>query len=105
MITGDGFKAGEVFTLTIDVGGAHQEQQVTADAQGHFARATGIPMRPGASVRIDARGDQSTGKAVITTVPNLLANRSAGGPPVILAAILGVALVGGGLLLRWRGLV
>ena len=38
-ITGDGFKVGEVVTLTIDVrrpsrGGVHAERMVTADAQG-----------------------------------------------------------------------
>ena len=91
-ITGDGFKAGEGVTLTIDVGGARQEQKVTADAQGHFELATGIAVRAGASVSIEARGDQGTTMAAITTVPNLLPGTPGAAQPGQLPETGGAAL-------------
>ncbi len=99
-ITGDGFKAGEVVTVTMEVDGVRAERTVTADAQGHFELRTGIAVRAGASVSIEARGNQGTGMAAMTTVPALLPNSGSDWLPSLVTAALGAGLVGSGLVVR-----
>lgn len=109
-ITGDGFQADESVTITVDVDGARQQLTVKADSQGRFRLPTDIPVKPGASVQLDARGDKGTTMAAITSVPLLpLAGGSvppgqlprSGSPalPVVAVVAVGLSLIGSGLAL------
>jgi hypothetical protein len=69
-VSGAGFRPGERVTVSVAVdGGPRQERLVVADAQGRFRLDTGLPVRPGASVALEARGDQETVQAALTSVP------------------------------------
>lgn len=95
-IQGAGFKPGENVTLTIKIEGAASEIKVKADPLGKFSLSTNLPVKPGQSIEIDARGDQGSGKAAITAVPPLLPQTggSAGfDSPIILVGFL-FALLG-----------
>ncbi len=103
-VTGDGFKPGEVVTLTMTIDGTSQQRSVTADPRGHFALATGLAVRSGAAVQINAQGNQGTNMAATTAVPGLLlppTGRS--GLALTLMVLLAVAAGSAGLLLRRRG--
>ena len=69
VILGAGFKAGERVALTVDIDGLVSRFTTTADGQGRFRLATGLAVRPGAAVKLEARGDQGTAKAAITGAP------------------------------------
>jgi hypothetical protein len=68
-ITGGGFGAGEQIMLTVQASGTRYQFATTADARGQFRLATDLTLRAGASVQIEARGDQGTTQAAITSVP------------------------------------
>jgi hypothetical protein len=74
-VRGAGFRPGERVTLTARVGpgpvGQEQTFSVTADAQGRFTINTGMQVPAGSSVRLEARGDQGTGMAAVTSAPAL----------------------------------
>ena len=105
-IIGSGFKAGERVTITADVDGVSRQFTVVADARGGFQLATGLAVRPGASLMLDARGDKGTAVAVITAAPSKMPKappspsqlpRTGGLNPLVAPAVaLGVALIGAG---------
>ncbi len=68
-ITGGGFKPNERVTLSVRTGGATQQFTTTADARGRFRLETGLAVQPGSSVALEARGDQGTTQAAITSAP------------------------------------
>lgn len=68
-VAGGGFRPGERVTLTVRAGGTSQQFMTTADTRGQFRLATGLTLSPGASVQIEARGDQGTTQAAITSAP------------------------------------
>ena len=114
-ITGGGFRPGEQVTLTVQVAGSRHELQATADARGQFRLATSLAVLPGASVQIEARGNQGTTQAVITSAPGGLpvppgpeagrpaAPGASGGVPLIPEADSLVLLAAGltGLAVAW----
>jgi hypothetical protein len=102
-IAGDGFKPGEVVTITAQVGGTTHQLMATADAQGQFRLETDIAVPPGASVQLESRGDQGTVKAATTTAPGQLPRTAGASPLLVPAALIGLALVGAGLMLKGRG--
>lgn len=110
-VTGAGFKPREKVTITAKTDGATTQLTATADAQGSFRLATGIEVKPGASVELDARGDQGTGMASIASVPLLLPRTGpatpdqlprGGGPdlPIIPTLAISLGVLTGGLILR-----
>jgi hypothetical protein len=112
VVTSDGFRPGEQITLTVRVAGITHRFTTTADAQGRFRLVTGLAVQPGASIALEARGDQGTTQAAITTMPGGLPGLPGpGGPrgPAIIPeaepwALLvgGLAALGGVALHRWR---
>lgn len=70
-ILGAGFKANENVTITIKLDSGTSTFKATADAQGAFELNTGLDLSPGSSVQLDARGDQGSAGASITSVPIL----------------------------------
>ena len=101
-IIGAGFKAGEGVAITVTVAGGQQQVTTTADAHGNFRLATGIVVRPGQSLALDARGNQGTTLAVTTAVPGMLP--TTGAPTLPMLRILSAAciLLGIGFALRRR---
>jgi LPXTG-motif cell wall-anchored protein len=101
-IMGAGFKAQEVITIMVTVAGGKRQLTTTADAQGNVQVATGIAVRPGQSLELEARGDQGTTMAVTTAVPGMLPNTGVPALPILF--ILGAAgvLLATGLTLRRR---
>jgi hypothetical protein len=84
-LTGAGFRPNERITVSVRVGDARHEFTVTADPRGRFRLATGLSVPHGSSVRVDARGDQGTTQATITSAPGALPGQPspATAPPVI----------------------
>lgn len=68
-IQGEGFKANENVTITVKLDSGTHTFNVTANAQGEFELDTGLDVPPLSSVELDARGDQGSGSASITSVP------------------------------------
>lgn len=101
-IQGSGFQPKEVVTVIAEVAAVSRRFTVTADAQGGFQVVTGLAVRPGASVKLEARGEQGTNLAVMTSVPPARIGAPipnlprAGGTPVLIAigAALGLFLGG-----------
>jgi hypothetical protein len=92
-VSGGGFGPGERVTVVAKVGQTQQAFQVTADARGRFVLRTGMRMGAGTRVSLEARGDQGTAMAAITTVPSLpmegFDGDTAGQPPYTWPALLG----------------
>jgi hypothetical protein len=85
-VSGDGFKAGEQVTLTVRAGGVERQFMATADARGRFRLETGLAVQPGSSLAIEARGDQGTAQASITSMPGPLTARPGASSPAVGAA-------------------
>lgn len=64
VVMGAGFGAGEGVALTVDIDGGVTRFTITADGQGRSRLATGLAVRPGATVKLEAHGDRGTTKAV-----------------------------------------
>lgn len=98
-LTGDGFRPGERITVSVRVGDARPQFMVTADARGRFRLTTGLAVPPGSSLQIEARGEQGTTQAVITSVPGGIPARPDAGAappaPVVPEAETGWLVVGG----------
>ena len=74
-IIGAGFGSSERVELSVRAEGALHRFAATADAQGHFRVETGLALRPGASIAVEAIGDRGSAMAVISSGP-------AGGGPL-----------------------
>lgn len=102
-IEGAGFKPNEKITITVKLDSGASTFSVTADAQGAFNLDTGLAVQPGSSVQLDARGDQGSGAAAITSVPALPLPTTGASMPsfdwLLLAGLL-LALAGALLLIR-----
>jgi len=107
-ITGGSFRAGEQITLTVQAGGTRQQFTAIADARGRFQLATDLVLRPGESVQLEARGNQGTTQAAMTSVPGglpLPPTPGAGQPPGVGSTVAvpiipeadGLVLLGSGL--------
>jgi len=92
-IIGNAFKPGEKVTITVKVDGNTQQVTVTADSQGKFNLNTGISVKPGASLELNASGDQGTNVAVITAVPGALPQTGAPAPSFGWIIAAGLALL------------
>ena len=80
-ITGSGFVSGERVALSVRAEGAMHRFAATADAQGQFRVETGLALRPGASVAVEAIGDRGSAVAVITSGPGAAPLPPPAGPP------------------------
>jgi LPXTG-motif cell wall-anchored protein len=96
-ILGEGFKPNEKVTITVKIDAGTSTFNATADAQGAFELDTGLDLAPGSSVELDARGDQGSGSASITSVPPALplpqtgADLASWTPIFVLGILLAVA--------------
>ena len=80
-VSGSGFKPNERVALTVRADGRTSTFMPSANAQGSFLLQTNIMVPSGASVELQAMGDQGTGKAAITAAPPLQgAGAQQGGP-------------------------
>lgn len=105
-ILGEGFKPNENVTLTVTLDSGTHTFNVTASAQGEFELDTKLDVPPLSSVELDARGDQGSGSASITSVPPALPLPQTGvdTPPFSMAILIGLVLLIGGLFLAARRL-
>ncbi len=71
-IFGEGFKPNENVTVTVKLDSGSHTFTTTANTQGEFELETGLDVPPLSSVELDARGDQGSGSAAITSVPPAL---------------------------------
>ncbi len=103
-ILGEGFKANEKVTIAVKLDSGSHTFTATADAQGAFELDTGLQVPPLSSVELDARGDQGSGSASITSVPPAVPLPQTGGTlsPVDAAVLVGLVLLVGGILLAAR---
>lgn len=104
-ILGEGFKPNENVTITVKVDTGTQTFNATADAQGGFELDTGMDVPPLSSVELDARGDQGSGSASITSVPPALPLPQTGAAMPSFGIVMLVALLlvfGGGALFALR---
>ncbi len=103
-ILGEGFKANENVTITVKLNSGTHTFTVTANAQGEFELDAGLDLAPGSSVELDARGDQGSGGASITSVPpNLpLPQTGAAVSPFGTVLFVGLLLLAGGIILVAR---
>ncbi len=60
-VTGMGFKPNEKVTMTVKIDSGTSTFSATANGQGSFELDTGLVVKPGSSVELDARGDQGHG--------------------------------------------
>ncbi|MDL1894653.1 LPXTG cell wall anchor domain-containing protein [Anaerolineae bacterium CFX7] len=103
-LLGEGFKANENVTITVKLDSGTHTFTVTANAQGEFELVTGLDLAPGSSVELDARGDQSSGGASITSVPPNLPLPQTGAAVSSFGTVLfvGLLLLAGGIFLVAR---
>jgi hypothetical protein len=92
-IAGAGFKPNEKVTITVKLNGTSQQVTATADAQGNFNINTGIRVQPGASLELNARGDQGTNVAAITAVPGTIPQTGAPAPSTLPLALTGLLML------------
>lgn len=100
-ILGNRFKPNENVAITVKLDGRTAMFTTTANAQGEFQLDTGLSVRPGSSVELEARGDQGSGSAVITSVPPALPLPQTGAAMYSfgVAVLAGLLLLLGGFLL------
>ncbi|HZQ06833.1 MAG TPA: hypothetical protein VFD70_09655 [Anaerolineae bacterium] len=105
-ILGEGFKPNENVTITVKVNAGTFTLNATANAQGQFELDTGLSLAPGSSVELDARGDQGSGSASITSVPPALPLPQTGATMSSFgtAFLVGLVLLIGGFFLATRRL-
>jgi hypothetical protein len=119
VVVGNGFRPNEQVVLDVKLDAERRQFTTSADAQGHFELATGMNVRPGSGVELNARGNLGTGKAAITSAPLLpgtvaapaepsdpgqLPQAGGLGPAALFAALVALGLVGAGVALeRSRG--
>lgn len=103
-ILGAGFKPNEKVTLTVKIDRGTFTFDVTANGGGDFELATGLDLAVGSSVEIDARGDQGSGSASITSVPPALPLPQTGAamPSLAMTLFVGFIVLFGGALLAMR---
>lgn len=104
-ILGAGFKPNENVTIVVKIDRGTFTFNATANAQGEFQLDTGLEVPPLSSVELEARGDQGSGGASITSVPPALPLPQAGAAmySVGVAILAGLLLLLGGVWLATRG--
>lgn len=96
-ILGAGFKPNENVIITVKIDSGTSTFNAAANAQGAFELDTGLDLAPGSNVALDARGDQGSGGASITSVsvlPLPQTGADVGSATPILAVGLILVLVG-----------
>ena len=98
-LLGAGFKPNEKVTIAVKIDSGTYTFNATADAQGAFELDTGLDLAPGSSVELDARGDQGSGGASITSVPPALPLPQTGAATSsqVMPLLAGMLLVLGGI--------
>lgn len=102
-VLGAGFKPNENVTITVQIDGGTHTFTAVANPEGDFELDTGLDLAPGSSVELEARGDQGSGSASITSVPVLpLPQTGAAMSSFGIALIVGLLLLAGGVYLAAR---